>query len=116
MIKLTGPFVVFSLVFYTGQVIGRFFKRYDDMLEVSHASAGIATTACSFIKSPKYVEAIVRYSLTLVHMHYLVLDDDLSTGDWRYLLNGQLLTPAEVASAVNETEPIAVVHTWCVGW
>ena len=62
----------------------------------SHAAAGLATCAASFIKSPKYVEALVRYSLTLVHLHYLVLDDDLSSADWAYLLRGQLLTPAEV--------------------
>ena len=108
-------FVWFLLTFFTGQVISRFFTRFNDMLACSHGMTGLVTYACTFmgdVRQYKYVEAVVRYSLALMHMHYLVLDGMMGEQDYIYLLRQELLTANEIAYLADKLDPIGTVQFW----
>ena len=51
-------------------------------------------------------------ALSLLHLHYLHLDDDLGSEDWKYLLRQQLLTSEEIATAMSRPEPIVAIYLW----
>lgn len=107
-------FTFFTLVFYTGKVLNRFFARYDDILACNSASLSLATYCGAFFKSRAGADAIVRYALATVYLHYFDLDDSLGDTDWTALLAKNLLTPGEVAALYARNEPHKLPPLWAL--
>jgi len=96
-------------------VVDRFNTRFECICSTNASVAAGANLSVSMLPE-EYAMAIMRYTVGIVHIHYMSIDGAISPGDWKFLVLEDILTRDEVAVitrlVLEGSPPASILVIW----